>query len=208
MQADARKGARRPRAVCAALTPLQPRHQQGARNSAASCLPACICRWCDVCSAVHVSGCDAPQCPQARRQHLIIVSTAPPARQQVNCHCSVRLCDWQGEWGGQAAAAWAPRPDITHHTFPQASGDPNVHVPATSQPMQAARLAASWLNTVHLFLVPYTVALPLKQAQRRGSASGGLGPGSASGEAPAAPDSPHVTDSAKAAGATAHICIV
>jgi hypothetical protein len=89
----------------------------------------------------------------------------------------------QGEWGGQAAAAWAPRPDLLWHSFPQTPNVPAVAAPPMSAPIQAAQLSASWNGHIHIFLVPYTVALPLRSPARAGSAAGGP-----SGEAPSTPD--------------------
>lgn len=80
-------------------------------------------------------------------------------------------CSLQGDWGAQAAAAWAPRRNILYHCFPHASageapGDAESNTPAT-EPLQAARLAASWNGQVHIFLVPYTVALSQQRTRQR-----------------------------------------
>lgn len=71
----------------------------------------------------------------------------------------------QGDWGGQACAAWAPRADIAYHTFTSRTRHSDGEAAPQQHTLQSARLAASWGGTVAVFMVPYTVSLQPRAPQ-------------------------------------------
>ena len=78
----------------------------------------------------------------------------------------------QGDWGGQACAAWAPRTDIAYHTFTSRTRHSDASAAPQRHTLQCARLAASWGGTVAVFMVPYTVSLQPRTPPPRPPADG------------------------------------